>query len=989
MPSSPDDFRFLVAFSFAGPHRDKVREIAEIVAGKLGKERVFFDEWYEHEILGSDMDVLLQRIYLDKSLMVVTDFSEDHASREWTQAEARAIRALRKRLDTARDEISRLRLLNIRLGEGDVPGLFSTEGYLDGVTKSAGQCAETILKRTDLLLKRIGDSDGSKSEILLDGAAISAKPPIRFYHPATNDEYYSHREAELKWLDDCAKSPEIRIATITGVGGLGKTSLVGHWIEKHEGWQQRSFLGVFFYSFYSDRSGNGFFPALLEFIREVEEIPAHPKDRLFHHLAAFRLRDKPYLVVLDGLEVLQIGEDDRRYGWIAHGELNEFVARCGASGESLLILTSRFPFPQISAEHPAAASSKNLPLLSENDGAALLARCGIKGDLESLQTFSSQFGGHPLALRLFAGACVTDPWSDPVEASRMLLQPHHVDVLLPDPVEQGLDVEEQQIRKQRQQFYKLLSWFQEKLPPAKRRLLEIVALFKEPVSTGTVAALASGIRAMREDFGDCDNVHILYLLDQLRALHLLQREDELSGEVARWAAHPIIRDVFREKALKAGNDVASQFAQIVAGKGSQTTPKTIPELRPVLEAIEVLLEAGKFGAAKSLYDEALERGQLFYRIPAPQEGLRCVQGFIQSRERRNSADRLGSLVGLYLSQASIFAAMLGELEDAKRSYREFINHRHHLLDWRNVSVSLSNLAITLTRGGFLQETIRTAGEALFYAGVREEEKVEPSSQFPKRPPLSPPVEIFQIRSGFARRANALSLAGRLADAALDFERSKFAHQVDFHLPAHKKQLDGCSHLVRLGETAAARKIISVCREVCDRSGSNYALADFDLLLGALDLEAGDYVAAEKLILRAVKAFRDWKVGESLPTALIGQARLRQSMEDCEEAWRLAARGGMAIDECDALNLRALLRRKAGQWEPASEDARRALKIAEDCAYYWGRHEALRQLRDTAKASGSRADEMLWDEAERELTAKMKPEIEEAVRIHRENQGNLS
>ncbi|MFN0067837.1 MAG: hypothetical protein ACKVYV_09395, partial [Limisphaerales bacterium] len=156
-----DSFRFLVAFSFAGPHRDKVRAIAERVSAALDPDlqhdrsqgRVFFDEWFEHEILGSDMDVLLQRLYHDQSLMVAADLSEEYADREWTQAEARAIRALRMKLDTARDETARLRLLNLRLGEGDVPGVFGTEGYLDG-NKSAEECADVILKRLALLRQR-------------------------------------------------------------------------------------------------------------------------------------------------------------------------------------------------------------------------------------------------------------------------------------------------------------------------------------------------------------------------------------------------------------------------------------------------------------------------------------------------------------------------------------------------------------------------------------------------------------------------------------------------------------------------------------------------------------------------------------------------------------------------------------------------------------------------------------------------------------------
>jgi hypothetical protein len=94
---------------------------------------------------------------------------------------------------------------------------------------------------------------------------------------------------------------------------------------------------------------------------------------------------------------------------------------------------------------------------------------------------------------------------------------------------------------------------------------------------------------------------------------------------------------------------------------------------------------------------------------------------------------------------------------------------------------------------------------------------------------------------------------------------------------------------------------------------------------------------------------------------------------------------MTLDECDALNLRALLRReKGGCAEAALNDARQALRIAEACGYYWGRHEALRQLRNGAKALGARADENLWGQAEEELADQMKPELEEAIRFHRQH-----
>ena len=109
MSKNSGNYRFEVAFSFAGAHRDKVRAIAERLSKSIdpdlaerAKGRVFFDEWFEHEIAGSDMDVLLQSFYGEQSRMVIADLSDDYAGRRWPQAEARAIRALRMRIDTAR-----------------------------------------------------------------------------------------------------------------------------------------------------------------------------------------------------------------------------------------------------------------------------------------------------------------------------------------------------------------------------------------------------------------------------------------------------------------------------------------------------------------------------------------------------------------------------------------------------------------------------------------------------------------------------------------------------------------------------------------------------------------------------------------------------------------------------------------------------------------------------------------------------------------------
>lgn len=261
----------------------------------------------------------------------------------------------------------------------------------------------------------------------------------------------------------------------------------------------------------------------------------------------------------------------------------------------------------------------------------------------------------------------------------------------------------------------------------------------------------------------------------------------------------------------------------------------------------------------------------------------------------------------------------------------------------------------------------------------------------KRPSSIPPRDAGRECDSRAYRALALSLAGDLAAASHDFAA---ADTIERHYDPENASLcggrgtDWCRHLMRLGYGKRVHRLTHANRHLCRKEGWNTPLAHCDLLLGELCMASQHADSAARWINDALLVYRAARQGLYLPDALLAQARLRGSIEDCEEALRLAARSGFALKQCDALNLRARLRRDAGQPADAAKDARDALEIAERCGYYWGRHEALRQLRDAAKAVGSRADEKHWDEAEQALAARMKPEIEEALRINREHDAEM-
>ena len=324
------------------------------------------------------------------------------------------------------------------------------------------------------------------------------------------------------------------------------------------------------------------------------------------------------------------------------------------------------------------------------------------------------------------------------------------------------------------------------------------------------------------------------------------------------------------------------------------------------------------------------------------------------------------------------------MEGVKRRYEEVIKLSHQDKEWTNVSIALENLADSQTSCGELREAVESATEALFYAGV--EETGTPQFAVPaklERPSSLPIHDRKEERKSRACRAQALSLAGKLSAASRDFagaDALERKYATNNEALYSRSGIRWCGHRLRLGDIADVRRLTEANRAICERYGYHAMITHCDLLLGELDLEAGDRESATRRIGEAVRVFREARQGKDLPDALLAQARLRRSVEDCEEALRLAARSGFALKQCDAFNLRALLRREAGQPADAAEDARKALEIAERCGYYWGRHEALRQLRDAAKALGNRADERHWDEAERALAAKMQPRIQEALEI---------
>jgi FHA domain/TIR domain len=152
--------RFVVALSFPGERRAFVAAVAECLAAKLGRERIFYDQFFEAELARPNLDVYLQNIYRNESDLVVPFFCEEYERKEWCGLELRALRDLLK----ARRDAD---IMPIRFDDVELPGQLAIDGYVDVGSRGANAIAELILARVaaqrprkppPVLLLRVGET---------------------------------------------------------------------------------------------------------------------------------------------------------------------------------------------------------------------------------------------------------------------------------------------------------------------------------------------------------------------------------------------------------------------------------------------------------------------------------------------------------------------------------------------------------------------------------------------------------------------------------------------------------------------------------------------------------------------------------------------------------------------------------------------------------------------------------------------------------------
>jgi WD40 repeat protein/transcriptional regulator with XRE-family HTH domain len=217
------------------------------------------------------------------------------------------------------------------------------------------------------------------------------------------------RQQELNWLAQAVLQQKARLVSLTGLGGIGKTSLAFKLSEQ----VKPNFEYVIWYSLWNAPPPQTAFSYFLDILLGVEQLKptgAEVHRQLYWLLEC--LKQARCLLILDNFEtVLAGGKQTGTYldGYEEYGRLLELVGN--EPHQSCVVLTSREKpkeLRRMQARYPEQVICLGLTGLGWEEGRKLLeetsqGRGGVlQGSAEEWATLVSYYSGNPLALKLLS-----------------------------------------------------------------------------------------------------------------------------------------------------------------------------------------------------------------------------------------------------------------------------------------------------------------------------------------------------------------------------------------------------------------------------------------------------------------------------------------------------------------------------------------------------------------------------------------------------------
>jgi hypothetical protein len=414
--------------------------------------------------------------------------------------------------------------------------------------------------------------------------------------PVTGTDLFG-REEDIDFLDRAWAGKDVNVVMVVAWAGVGKSTLVNHWLRRMAAEQYRSAQLVFGWSFYRQGTSGGtssadeFIDAALTWFGDPDPrlgTAWEKGERLAKLISARRT-----LLILDGLEPLQ-NPPGPQEGRLRNPSLQALLRELAALNTGLCLITTRKPVTDIADHERTSAQRRSLEQLSDDAGAKLLRALGVKGDEAELRSASDQFSGHCLALTLL-GSYLTDAYNGDIRCRS------EVTGQLARDIRQGVHAQKVM------ESYQM--WFGE---GPELSVLRMLGLFDRPADEKVVGALlkSPAIPGLTESLTDLNPTEWRTTLARLRRARLLAGEDPHNP--GQLDTHPLVREYFGEQlrsqqtdAWKECNRRLFHFYRTLA----PSLPETFRDMEPLFLSVICGCNAGLFREAlHEVYISRIQRG---------------------------------------------------------------------------------------------------------------------------------------------------------------------------------------------------------------------------------------------------------------------------------------------------------------------------------------------------------------------------------------------
>jgi serine/threonine protein kinase/tetratricopeptide (TPR) repeat protein len=418
--------------------------------------------------------------------------------------------------------------------------------------------------------------------------------------PVTGSDLFG-REEDIAFLDNAWANQQVNVVTIVAWAGVGKSTLINHWLRGMAAEHYRSAELVFGWSFYrqgtsgQSSSADEFFDAALAWFGDPDPRigTAWEKGERLAKLVAHRRT----LLVLDGLEPLQ-NPPGPQEGRLREPSLQALLREFAAFNKGLCVITTRTPVGDIADHERTSVLRRDLEQLSGDSGAKLLRALGVLGHEAELRNASDEFRGHCLALTLL-GSYLTDAYNGDIRRRE------DVSARLGHDVRQGTHA-----RKVMESYQ---TWLGEGPELA---VLRMLGLFDRPADEKALGTLIKSpeIPGLTESLTEVDPTAWQTILARLRRARLLAAEDPHNP--GRLDTHPLVREYFGEQlrtqrtdAWRECNRRLFHYYRTLAPQ----LPNSFREMEPLLLAVICGCNAGLFREAlHEVYIPRIQRGNAHF-----------------------------------------------------------------------------------------------------------------------------------------------------------------------------------------------------------------------------------------------------------------------------------------------------------------------------------------------------------------------------------------